>query len=364
MENLVTKDFWQGRRVFITGHTGFKGSWLALWLNQLEAKVTGYALPPPSTPNLFHEARIGSTLTSIIGDIRSADRLAAEIVNARPQTLFHLAAQPLVGEGYRDPVGTYSTNIMGTVNVLEAARQCPELESVVIVTTDKCYENNDTMHSYGESDPMGGRDPYSSSKACAELVTAAYRQSFFTSSAEARLATARAGNVIGGGDWAENRLMPDLLRAFSNNAVAKLRNPDAVRPWQHVLEPLKGYLLLAEKLTESGTAARAWNFGPELEDCVSSATVAELTCSHWSTDAHWESEATNFPHEASLLRLDSSAAKQTLEWRPTWSLNDAIQNTVSWHRAWLSGHDMQTFSRHQIELYINATSTRSIPNEP
>lgn len=235
MENLVKKDFWRGRRVFVTGHTGFKGSWLSLWLNELGAKVTGYALPALKTPNLFHEARIEATLSSIIGDIRNADHLAAEIFKSQPQTIFHLAAQPLVGEGYRDPVGTYSTNIMGTVNLLEAARYCPELESVVIVTTDKCYENRETLHSYCESDPLGGRDPYSSSKACAEIIAAAYRQSFFTGSTQTRLATARAGNVIGGGDWAEDRLMPDLLRAFTNNVSAKLRNPNAIRPWQHVL---------------------------------------------------------------------------------------------------------------------------------
>lgn len=359
MENLVKKDFWQGRRVFITGHTGFKGSWLALWLDELGAKVTGYALPPSSTPNLFHEARIETTLCSVIGDIRDAEHLAAEIFKARPQTIFHLAAQPLVGEGYRDPVSTYSTNVMGTINLLEAVRHCPDVESLVIVTTDKCYENRETLHDYCESDPLGGRDPYSSSKACAEIIAAAYRQSFFIGSEQTRLATVRAGNVIGGGDWAENRLMPDLLRALTNNTIAKLRNPNAIRPWQHVLEPLKGYLLVAEKLAKSPLMARAWNFGPELEDCVSSATVAELTCSYWSPHAHWESEAANFPHEATLLRLNSNAAKQNLKWRPAWPLNDAIKNTVSWHRAWLSGDDMQAFSRNQINQY-----TKSVSNEP
>ncbi len=361
MENLVNPEHWRGRRVFLTGHTGFKGSWLALWLHDLGAEVTGFALAPPTQPNLFTVARVGETLRSVIGDIRDLEHLSRTMREARPQTLLHLAAQPLVSEGYRDPVGTYTTNVIGTVNVLEAARSCPDLEAMVVVTTDKCYDNQETLRDYIESDPLGGRDPYSSSKGCAELVAAAYRQSFFQGPDAARLATARAGNVIGGGDWAANRLVPDLLQAFAAGQPAKLRFPEAVRPWQHALDPLAGYLRLVERLSTDTAFARAWNFGPALADCVTTGVLADLVSHHWSEAASWESEATPFPHEAQLLRLNTDAARQMLKWRPKWPLTEAVRHTVAWHRAWLSGHDMQSFSRDQINHYVR---TPNFPDEP
>jgi CDP-glucose 4,6-dehydratase len=361
VENLVTQDFWRGRRVFLTGHTGFKGSWLALWLNELGAEVTGYALAPPTEPNLYNIARVGGLLHSVIADIRDAQALGLAMQAARPQTLLHLAAQPLVSEGYADPVGTYATNVMGTVNVLEAARHCHDLDSIVVITTDKCYDNRESLHDYNEADPLGGRDPYSSSKACAELVTAAYRASYFQAGIAPRIATARAGNVIGGGDWAANRLVPDLLRAFAEGKSACLRHPDAVRPWQHVLDPLAGYLRLAEKLTRDPAFALAWKFGPALADCVPSGALADLAARHWSSAAHWHSEPSKLPHEAQLLRLNTDAAQQMLKWRPKWPLNEAVRHTVAWHRAWLSGHDMQSFSRDQIQQYLRTTQTFDEP---
>lgn len=356
MESVVTPEFWRGRQVFLTGHTGFKGSWLALWLNELGANVTGYALAPPTRPNLFETARLNETLDSIIGDIRDAERLSAAMRNARPQTLFHLAAQPLVSVGYDEPLNTYTTNVIGTLNVLEAARACPGLQAIVVVTTDKCYDNRETLHDYVESDPLGGHDPYSSSKACAELVSASYRKSFFNTPDAPSVATARAGNVIGGGDWAENRLVPDLLRAFSKHQTARLRHPGAIRPWQHVLDPLSGYLALAEQLSGNPSLARAWNFGPALSDCVSTGELAKQVATQWSEEARWESEPTNLPHEAQLLRLNTDAAQQMLKWRPKWPLYEAVRQTVAWHRAWLGGHDMQSFSRGQIKQYLRISN--------
>ncbi len=361
MESVVSPDFWRGRRVFLTGHTGFKGSWLALWLDEMGAKVTGYALAPPTQPNLFETARIGETLDSLIGDIRDAEHLGRAIRNARPQTLIHLAAQPLVSVGYDDPVGTFTANVIGTVNILEAARSCPDLQSIVVVTTDKCYDNRETLHDYVESDPLGGHDPYSSSKACAELVSASYRKSFFNTPDAPHLATARAGNVVGGGDWADNRLVPDLLRAFAARQTARLRHPGAIRPWQHVLEPLAGYLALAEQLSGDSSLARAWNFGPTLADCVSTGELADQFATQWAEGAHWESEPTTLPHEAQLLRLNTDAAQEMLKWRPKWPLNEAVRQTVAWHRAWLSGHDMQSFSRDQIKQYLRISNAFDEP---
>ncbi|MDR0777703.1 MAG: CDP-glucose 4,6-dehydratase [Azonexus sp.] len=352
MEDLVSATFWRGRRVFLTGHSGFKGSWLALWLHQLGAEVTGYALPPPTDPSLFEIARVSELLTSIEGDIRDGQRLAAAVVAARPQTLFHLAAQPLVSEGYADPVGTYATNVMGTINLLEAAHRCPGLDSIVVITSDKCYRNRETGQDYEETDPLGGHDPYSSSKACTELVAASYRDAFLRPENGPRLATARTGNVIGGGDWAAHRLVPDLLGALTAGRAVELRHPDAVRPWQHVLEPLAGYLRLAERLAQSAEYARAWNFGPALADCVTAANLAERFIANWPTGGHWHSIASPLPHEAKLLHLNTDAARQMLEWLPRWPLTEAIRHTVAWHRHWLAGHDMQAFSRQQIEHYL------------
>ena len=360
VENLVSTPaplpspaFWQGKRVFLTGHTGFKGSWLALWLSALGAKVTGYALPPATTPNLFALARIEKTLTSIIGDIRNPDALQTALTTAQPQIILHLAAQALVADGYADPIGTYATNVMGTVNLLEAARQLPDLKAVVIITSDKCYENVESAHAYVESDPLGGYDPYASSKACAEIAAASWRRAFFSQPNQPAIATARAGNVIGGGDWAAHRLVTDLLAAFAAKETAALRNPRAVRPWQHVLEPLAGYLRLTEKITADATLAGAWNFGPELEDCISVGELAEQLHTLWP-DSRYAVQAAPLPHEAALLRLDATRAKEHLGWHPRWHLPEALRQTVAWHRAWLEGKDMQDFCRQQIGQYCSS----------
>jgi CDP-glucose 4,6-dehydratase len=341
--------FWRDKRVFLTGHTGFKGGWLALWLNLLGAKVTGYALPPATTPNLFELARVGKTLDSIIGDIRDPNALRTALAAARPQIILHLAAQALVAEGYADPVSTYATNVMGTVNLLEAARQLPDLDAIVVVTSDKCYENPETARAHVESDPLGGYDPYASSKACAEIAVAAWRRSFFPE--RPAIATARAGNVIGGGDWAAHRLVPDLLAAFAANEPARLRNPHAIRPWQHVLEPLAGYLRLAEEIVADPALSGPWNFGPELEDCVSVGELAEQLCALWPCSRYAVEKAPAFPHEAALLRLDAARAKAHLDWRPRWRLPEALRQTVAWQRAWRDGEDMRDFCYKQIGQY-------------
>lgn len=351
MVNLpITPTFWRGKRVFLTGHTGFKGSWLALWLQQLGAQVTGYALPPATTPSLFELAGVAKHMHSILEDIRNPAALQQALETARPEIILHLAAQALVSDGYTDPVGTYATNVMGTINLLEQARQLSDVRAIVIVTTDKCYENLESTHAYVESDALGGHDPYSSSKACTEIVAASWRRSFFTSG-QAAIATARAGNVIGGGDWAPHRLVPDLLQAFTKGEDARLRNGQAVRPWQHVLEPLAGYLILAEQLWDDSSRACAWNFGPELEDCVSVAELAELLGRLWPGGGRHTIQASSLPHEAGLLRLDASRAKQLLGWKPQWHLEEALRQTVEWHQAWLGGSSMGNFCRQQIKRY-------------
>jgi CDP-glucose 4,6-dehydratase len=347
----VNPAFWQGKRVLLTGHTGFKGSWLALWLHQLGARVTGFALTPPTTPNLFEVAQVGETLDSIIGDIRDPVAVSAAFARSNPEIIFHLAAQPLVSEGYQDPVGTYTTNVMGTLNIMEAARHLPDLQAMVVITTDKCYENAESLHAYTETDPLGGHDPYSSSKACTDIAVASWRRSFFNLPRQAGVASARAGNVIGGGDWAKNRLVPDLLRAFAAGQAAQLRHIQAVRPWQYVLEPLAGYLQLAESMATDKSFATAWNFGPELEDCVSVEAVADQLVALWPGTASYVTEASTIPHEAGLLRLDASRAKHLLKWRPRWHLPQALQHTVDWQLAWLNGSSMRDFCRQQINLY-------------
>jgi CDP-glucose 4,6-dehydratase len=350
MENLVSSAFWKGKRVFITGHTGFKGSWLSLWLQQLGAVITGYALTPGTNPNLFEAANVEIGMNSIIGDIRDIDALQKAVAASQPQIVFHLAAQALVGEGYRDPLGTFSTNVQGTANLLETLRNTPGIQAVVVITSDKCYENKEWPWPYRENEPLGGHDPYSSSKACAELVTAAYRQSFLTQAGIA-IATARAGNVFGGGDWSANRLIPDLLAAFSQNQTAQLRRPHSVRPWQHVLEPLAGYLLLAEHLSTKPDTNTAWNFGPGEQDCLPAGTIAEHLAKLWGGDAAWEEEAHTFPHEAGLLRLDSSLARQQLGWQTRWTLDSALDATISWHKTWLTVTNMREYTLSQIEKY-------------
>ena len=352
MSQKISREFWQGKRVFVTGHTGFKGSWLSLWLQNLGATVKGLALAPATNPALFEEARVAEGMESKIGDIRDLAAVSASIKAFNPDILIHMAAQPLVRLSYREPVETYATNVMGTVHVLEAARRCSNLRAIVNVTSDKCYENREWEWGYRENEPMGGHDPYSNSKGCAELVTAAYRSSFFNTDDTAALASARAGNVIGGGDWAEDRLIPDILRAFGDRHPVVVRNPQASRPWQHVLEPLSGYLVLAERLFTEGKAfAEGWNFGPCDDDVKPVEWILDHLVSRWGDGASWEHDNRNHPHEAHLLKLDASKVGARLGWRPRWSLRYALDTIVDWHRVWLSGGNMQEHTLQQISAY-------------
>lgn len=346
----MNREFWRGKRVFLTGHTGFKGGWLALWLVDMGAEVHGYALPPPTEPSFFTVANLQDRLASTIADIRDAAALAQAMQAAQPDIVLHLAAQPLVRYSYAAPVETYAVNVMGTVNLLEAVRQTSSVKAVVNVTTDKCYENREWVWPYRENEAMGGFDPYSSSKACSELVTAAYRRSFLDS-AGIHLASARAGNVIGGGDWAVDRLVPDFLRALDAGQTLAIRSPLATRPWQHVLEPLSGYLMLAEKLFTQGTGfAEAWNFGPEETDARPVQWIVEYLCSQMP-NAAWQCEASPQPHEANTLKLDSSKAKTQLGWRAHWNLQTALGMTLAWHQAWKQNSDMAAISVQQIQEY-------------
>ncbi len=348
--------FWQGRRVLITGHTGFKGSWLSLWLKQLGTDICGIALKPVGTPNLFDLAKVENGMRSEFADIRDLGRLSAIMAEHRPEIVFHMAAQPLVRKSYEDPVGTYSTNVMGTVNVLEAVRHCNSVRAVVVVTTDKCYENKEWLWPYREGDALGGYDPYSNSKACAELVVSAYGNSFFAPEkfAEHRVAvaSARAGNVIGGGDWACDRIVPDAMRAFVSNEILQVRNPAAIRPWQHVLEPLRGYLVLAEHLIENGEQFEgAWNFGPAISDSQTVEWIIRELASSWGASASWESDTRSHPHEAKTLKLDWSKAHALLGWKPVLPLSLALQFTADWYRRWSAGEDARTLTMEQIEFY-------------
>lgn len=348
--------FWRGKKVFLTGHTGFKGSWLSLWLQQLGAEVTGYALQPPTDPSLFEVANVAQGMTSIIGDIRDGAALGRAMREAAPDIVIHMAAQPLVRYSYVNPVETYSTNVMGTVHLLEAVRQTPSVRAVVNVTSDKCYDNKEWVWGYRENEAMGGFDPYSNSKGCAELVTSAYRNSFFNPAKygehRVALASGRAGNVIGGGDWAEDRLIPDILRAIGENRPVVIRSPHAIRPWQHVLEPLSGYLLLAQKLHEQGVShAEGWNFGPGDEDAKPVQWIVERLTQQWGEGANWRFDEGDHPHEAHYLKLDCSKARMRLDWQPRWSLAHALEMIVVWQRAWLEKQDMRSFTLRQIEQY-------------
>lgn len=350
----MNRSFWSGKRVFLTGHTGFKGGWLSLWLADMGAEVHGYALAPPTEPNFFTVAGLSSRLaTSVIADIRDIEMLARALQAAQPDIVMHLAAQPLVRYSYMEPVETYGVNVMGTVNLLEATRQTPSVRVVLNVTTDKCYENREFVWSYRENEAMGGFDPYSSSKACSELVTAAYRTSFLDA-AGIQLASARAGNVIGGGDWAADRLVPDFLRALDAGQPLAIRSPRAIRPWQHVLEPLSGYLVLAESLyTEGQDFAEAWNFGPDEADARPVQWIVEYLCGR-VPGATWQHDAAPLPHEANTLRLDSSKARARLGWRPRWNLQAALETTLDWHQAWRQGLNIADISLRQIWEYAAA----------
>ena len=350
----MDRAFWQGKRVLVTGHTGFKGGWLSLWLQHLGAEVVGYSLPPAGTPNLFAVGDIANDMTSIFGDIRDLDALLATFDKHKPEVVFHLAAQSLVRASYVDPVGTYATNVVGTVHVLEAARRCAGARAFVNVTSDKCYENREQASPYRESDILGGHDPYSSSKACAELVTAAYRNSFFSGRGVA-VATARAGNVIGGGDWAQDRLVPDLVRAIERKEPLVVRNPNAIRPWQHVLEPVSGYLLLSEQLWRDGPRfAQAWNFGPSMDDAKPVQWIVERLVRLWGDGTRWTVDASPQPHEAQNLTLDSAKARDLLGWRPRWTIEQAMASVVEWYKAYRDKKSMRAIAIDQITAYSDA----------
>lgn len=352
----MSPNFWAGRRVLITGHTGFKGSWLSLWLQQMGAVVTGYALEPPTSPSLFEAGAVSDGMQSVVGDVRNPVSLSSMMHQARPEIVFHLAAQSLVRVSYAEPVETYSTNVMGTVNLLEAVRNVGGVKAVVVVTSDKCYENREWAWGYRENDPMGGYDPYSSSKGCAELVCASYRSSFFGAAEFARhgvgVATARAGNVIGGGDWAQGRLIPDILNGLAANELVRIRNPQAIRPWQHVLEPLRGYLDLAERLVEHGPEyAEAWNFGPNDEDVKPVKWIVEQMAGLWGGAPRWEVCPGDQLHEATYLKLDISKVRSRIQWRPLLCLTDALKLVVDWTREFNSGADARELCMMQIRAY-------------
>lgn len=354
METLgkVNPDFWAGKKVFLTGHTGFKGSWMSIWLSSMGAIVKGYALDPNTTPNLYTVARVDELIESEIADIKNLETLSSSMISFEPDILIHMAAQPLVRFSYNDPVDTFATNVMGTVHVLESARKCTTLKAIVSVTTDKCYENKEWAWGYRENEPMGGHDPYSSSKGCAELVTAAYRSSFFNQSNSPALASARAGNVIGGGDWAVDRLIPDILKAFENKEPVIVRNPNSTRPWQHVLEPLSGYLLLAQNLYLHGSKfAEAWNFGPKDDDCKPVDWILIQMTEKWGNGAEWKLDEDSNPHEAGFLKLDCSKAAMLLNWSPKWNLELSLNKIINWHHDWLSGKDMQQACLQEIISY-------------
>lgn len=348
---VVNRDFWKEKRVFLTGHTGFKGSWLSLWLQDMGAKVYGYALDPPTEPNLFTIAQVSKGMAqSTIADIRNEQYLKNDLQGVQPEIVIHMAAQSLVRYSYLKPVDTYAVNVIGTINLLEAIRSTPGIRAVLIVTSDKCYENREWFWGYRENEPLGGRDPYSSSKACAEIVTAAWRRSYL-SEGDIPLASVRAGNVIGGGDWGRDRLIPDFLHALDNEQTLEVRYPTAIRPWQYVFEPLAGYLLLAEQLYLAGADyAEAWNFGPNEHDCRTVKFIVEYLCSTVPGIA-WQSEKSSHPEEALYLKLDSSKARSRLGWLPKWGVKTALDKTVEWHYAWKSGSNMQEVSLKQLYTY-------------
>lgn len=349
----ISKNFWKNKKVFLTGHTGFKGSWMSLWLLQLEAKVVGYAKDIPTTPSLFEELKLEKDMHSITGDVRDLENLKKHITQANPDLVIHMAAQPLVRYSYLQPVETYMTNVMGTVHVLESALACANTRGVLNVTSDKCYENFEKPEPYKEDEPMGGYDPYSNSKGCSELVTSAYRKSFYQSR-NLGLATGRAGNVIGGGDWAQDRLIPDIVRSVMNNTTLEIRYPRAIRPWQHVLEPLSGYLSLAEKLyCDAKTFSKGYNFGPLQHDHCDVETIIKKMNVSWQNKIKYEVKASeNNPHEAHYLKLDCARAMSELGWRPRWSVDEALKQVVDWNIHRMNGGNVREFTAKQINEYV------------
>ena len=360
MEAMVNKEFWKGKKVLITGHTGFKGSWLCMLLNSMGTEISGYALEPPTKPSLFNLCNINSFVNSTISDIRDFDSLLKKIEFEKPEIIIHMAAQPLVRLSYKEPVLTYQTNIIGTINLLEAVRvsKFKSVKVVVNVTTDKCYENKEWIWPYRENEPLGGHDPYSSSKACSEIITASYRSSFFNPADynmhHVAIATARAGNVIGGGDWATDRLIPDIIGSVLENETIVVRNPHAIRPWQHVLEPLTGYLILSEKLYNEGISfAESWNFGPNDEDTKSVIWIVEQLCNRWSKEASYELDNKIHPHEAGFLKLDCSKAKDKLNWHPRWKLDKALESIIEFYMAYKDNQDIPVICYSQIEQFLS-----------
>lgn len=344
----VTPAFWKGRRVLLTGHTGFKGGWLSLWLHSMGAKVYGFALPPTGEASFFQVSRIAEGMDHTLGDLRDVAQLAAAVHAAQPEVIFHLGAQSLVRQSYADPEATFATNVMGTVHLLEAIRKTPSVKALLVVTSDKCYENHERPEPYREEEAMGGKDPYSASKGCVELLTAAWRDSFLQP--QITVATARAGNVIGGGDWASDRLIPDALRSWEENKSLSVRYPKAVRPWQYHLDALSGYLTLAAEML-NGKQSGAWNFGPTDADMLPVEEVLQRLATAWGSKAQWETTAVQQPHEATQLRLDSSKARTQLGWQSMYSINDSLRAIVDWHQAWRNGKDMRAYSLNQIEQY-------------
>jgi CDP-glucose 4,6-dehydratase len=364
--------FWYGKTVLVTGHTGFKGSWLCLWLQKLGATVIGYSLPAPTQPSLFEVAAVGRDMVSVVGDIRDLEKFQTVMDEHQPDVVIHMAAQPLVRYSYQHPVETYATNVMGTVNVLEAVRHTDSVRVVVVITTDKCYENREWVWGYRENEPMGGRDPYSSSKGCAELVVSAYRDSFFSAQNFDRhhtaVASVRAGNVIGGGDWALDRLIPDIMRAIQEKRPVLIRSPHAVRPWQHVLEPLNGYLMLAEHLWTSGTEfAEGWNFGPDDSDAKPVSWIVDRLTKLWGDGASWQLDGDQHPHEATYLKLDCSKVKSRLHWFPKTSLSTALDWIVEFYRGYMQHQDVRQLTESQIARFqalemVSETSATIAPS--
>ncbi len=349
--SIVDTNAWHGKRVLVTGHTGFKGSWLSLWLNSLGAEVSGLSNQVPPAPALFAQADLEQIVDHNLADVRDAEAVHAVVERVQPDVVFHLAAQPFVRRSFREPLETYETNVMGTANVLDGVRRVGGVKGVVVVTSDKCYDNDEQQRPFVETDPMGGHDPYSNSKGAAELVTDAFRRSYFTEPGTANIASARAGNVIGGGDWGEDRLIPDIMRAVMAGKPVQIRRPEAVRPWQHVLNPLSGYLVLAQSLMESDERSQAWNFGPAIDDAKPVSFVVERLAELWPTPIEWEIDNGDHPHEAHFLSLDSSKARELLGWRPGWDLAAGLDATVAWFEALQAGEAMGTLSLGQIEDY-------------
>ncbi len=350
---VIDRNFWRNRRIFLTGHTGFKGAWMALLLTRLGARATGFALVPEHSDGVFQAARVVDDIDHNIGDIRDQTNLSDSMQRAQPDIVIHMAAQPLVRTSYNDPIATYSTNVMGTANLLEACRKLPSVKAIVVVTSDKCYENSGAQRAFTEDDRMGGYDPYSSSKGCAELVTSAYRQSFFNSPDSPAVATVRAGNVVGGGDWATDRLVPDAIRSFIAGDPVRIRNPHAVRPWQHVLDALNGYLLLSENLVRHGHSfAGGWNFGPDRREFLPVSSLVTKLAEKWSDQASWTTAEGNHPHEASFLGLDCSKARSRLDWRPLMDTDKTIDLCVQWHKALAAGENMRAVTVAQLETIL------------